>query len=149
MTLPTGKNRARVYKASVPVALYFPSMFQIVAGENQKPFTVWFENPGDKDFLLLANGDNSYYRYTTEIRAPSGVVAFKGDNQADANIIVSGKAGEAERGLWSATFGPTEKPHYSWINIDISGVPPVVFLSREKRWTTIRPNNVSEHKEAQ
>ena len=147
MTLPTGKNRARVYKASVPVALYFPSMFQIVAGENQKPFTVWFENPGDKDFLLLANGDNSYYRYTTEICAPSGVVAFKGDNQADANIIVSGKAGEAERGLWSATFGPTEKPHYSWINIDISGVPPVVFLSREKRWTTIRPNNVSEHKE--
>jgi len=146
MTLPTGRVRTRIYKSSVPIALDFSEGLQIVAGEEKSPFTLWFENRCDENFALLANGDNSYYRFAAEVRTPSGRVAFRGDNEKIADILVSGKAGEAETGLWSATFSPTPKPHYSWVHLDISGVSPSVFLSKEKRWTVKSTTHKKEQK---
>ncbi|MCQ2389821.1 MAG: right-handed parallel beta-helix repeat-containing protein [Kiritimatiellae bacterium] len=126
-----GGTRFALEKSSVPIAINLANKEQIVAARGGKPFSLYFDNPGAKPFVMMGAGDD-YYVFGMSVADPSGKVLAQQD-VIDGLFFANGEA-QAAKGLWRVDLRRARRPNYDWITLDLYGAPAFLFLSPEKTW---------------
>lgn len=119
-------------KSSVPVAIDTSEMERTCSGLGGQSFSLWFHAPGDRAVSVCTSGD-SYYRFKMKIIDPLGSV-FTSEDAVEMPFVTNLQSDQAIRGLWRLDFSASDRPHYGWIRVALSGIPGALFLSSEKYW---------------
>ena len=132
MVLPKrAKTRFTLEKSSVPVAIDVSQGAATVAGIRAKPFSLWFQASADKRFFAFVGGSD-YYRFRCALADPAGKAFFGKDMIDNVEMIDSGAT--PSEGLWRFDFAKAKEPNYDFIDVDLTGIPGLFFLSPEKYW---------------
>lgn len=128
---PNEGTRFQLMKSSVPVAIDFAKKSQMTARLGVKPFSLWFDAPEGRPWAVLTGGDD-YYRFKLNVTDPSGKTIDATDI-VDTAHVVNGEA-TFPAGLYRFDFSRAALEHYDWVNLDVYGAPPYLFLCEAKRW---------------
>lgn len=131
MILPPARTRFCLEKSSVPVALDASHGTVLVAGLAQQPFSLWFDVCGASSFQVLVRGGD-YYRFACMLSNPAGEIVAECKKVSGFEVVEPTK--KVPDGIWRLDFREADEPHYDHIEMDLTGVPSVLFLSNEKYW---------------
>ena len=121
--------RVLLEAADVPVAVYVGDQQQLAYISDSKEHSVWVNVPQNSKAVSFVTKGGSNSNLGAKLVSPDGKVVSQNGQIENWSVI---QEHSPEAGLWRIDISKPEKGNRRYFYLDITGVPGLIWLSREK-----------------